>query len=137
MLKQLGTFAIFAVCLFAIVIVMGGCDGDKVDPPIVPTETPMEKLTGSYTLIEVDGVALSPGSYSKLELLPRGNGWSRSSTHLGAASGPTWSASDTTITFTYSTGGTSTDNYTLEGNLFTLTSLVPDGSYIEGLWRKE
>ena len=36
MLKQLGTFAILAVCLFAIVIVMGGCKRTKPkdDPPI-------------------------------------------------------------------------------------------------------
>ena len=131
MFRYLGRFAVLAVCLFTLAMV--GCGpGDK---------TPMEKLTGSYTLIEVNGVALSPESYTKGELLPRGSGWSRSSTQLGAASGPTWSASDTTITFTSSTGGTWTDNYTLEGNLLTIVSVVPvgpDGStYIERLWRKE
>ena len=31
--KHLGTFALLAVCLFAIVIVMGGCGGDEDDPP--------------------------------------------------------------------------------------------------------
>ena len=37
MFKRLGTFAVLAVCLFAIVIVMGGCRRErKVDPPIVP-----------------------------------------------------------------------------------------------------
>ena len=33
MFKQLGTFAILAVCLFAIVLVMGGCGGDDPPPP--------------------------------------------------------------------------------------------------------
>ena len=33
MFKRLGRFAVLAVCLFAIAIVMGGCNGD--DPPIV------------------------------------------------------------------------------------------------------
>ena len=42
MLKQLGTFAILAVCLFAIVIVMGGCERKKVDPPIIHPPPPPE-----------------------------------------------------------------------------------------------
>ena len=40
MFKHLGTFAILAVCLFAIVIVMGGCEREKVDPPIIPPPPP-------------------------------------------------------------------------------------------------
>ena len=34
MFKRLGRFAVLAVCLFAIAIVMVGCGGDEVDPPI-------------------------------------------------------------------------------------------------------
>ena len=36
MFKRLGTFAVLAVCLFAIAIVMVGCDDPPIDPPITP-----------------------------------------------------------------------------------------------------
>ena len=60
MFKHLGTFALLAACLFA--LAMGDCNGNngggttkpKIDPPpTTTTETPMEKLDGSYTLVEV------------------------------------------------------------------------------------
>ena len=58
MFKRLGIFAILAVCLFAIVIVMVGCERDEgekkteiVKPPV--EETPMEKLPGIYELGEL------------------------------------------------------------------------------------
>ena len=52
MFKRLGTFAVLAVCLFAIVIVMGGCGGDE-DRPLPPTEkTFKEQLTeGSWRMV--------------------------------------------------------------------------------------
>ena len=40
MFKRLGRFAVLAVCLFAIAIVMVGCGGDEVDPP--PPDKPVE-----------------------------------------------------------------------------------------------
>ena len=39
MFKRLGTFAVLAVCLFAIAIVMVGCDDPPIDPPITPPVT--------------------------------------------------------------------------------------------------
>ena len=42
MFKRLGIFAVLAVCLFAIVIVMVGCGGDD-DPPPPPPPPPMEE----------------------------------------------------------------------------------------------
>ena len=59
MFKHLGRFAVLAVCLFAIAIVMVGCDGDEdgpppIVPPIVPpVVTQVEKLPGLYELVEV------------------------------------------------------------------------------------
>ena len=56
MFKHLGRFAILAVCLFAIVIVMVGCGPDDPPPPPPPpplVETPMEKLIGVYELAEL------------------------------------------------------------------------------------
>ena len=43
--KHLGTFAILAVCLFAIVIAMGGCGGDEDDPPV--EEEPIQFVSAS------------------------------------------------------------------------------------------
>ena len=77
MFKHLGTFAILAVCLFAIVIVMGGCDGDKpITPPIeLPVDKPpvtqqtQQRFTGTLTVpiaddgevaIELKGLAWNP-----------------------------------------------------------------------------
>ena len=37
MFKRLGMFAILAVCLFAIVIAMGGCDGERVQQLLPPS----------------------------------------------------------------------------------------------------
>ena len=59
MLKQLGTFTILAVCLFA--LAMGDCDNNggttkpRIDPPIIDppvTETPKLKFAGRYELLE-------------------------------------------------------------------------------------
>ena len=70
MFKRLGTFAILAVCLFAIVIVMGGC-GEPIEemlpPPVTPpiTRPPVgqERFTGTLTVPDSDymrGFAWNP-----------------------------------------------------------------------------
>ena len=131
MFKRLGIFAVLAVCLFAIVIVMVGCGNGEDDE-----ETPMEKLTGSYEFsdhVTANRVPLVGGSFS---FGHGGNNWSLSylwddgRTH--SDSGPTWSASATTITFTNSTGLTWTDDYTLVGEVLTF---FYDDNFTE--WRKE
>ena len=51
MFKHLGTFAILAVCLFAIVIVMGGCEKSMdgmLPPPVTPeTDAPETGVAGA------------------------------------------------------------------------------------------
>ena len=39
MFRNLGTLALLALCLFAIVIVMGSC-GERIQPMIAPIEVP-------------------------------------------------------------------------------------------------
>ena len=113
MFKRLGIFAILAVCLFAIVIVMGGCDPDDPPPPppIVPpvetkVETPMEKLAGSYSLVEAQAgnepAARPPGFSGKMFLFTAGG--STYTMSLGPAGNQghytgTWSADQTHLTF--------------------------------------
>lgn len=181
MFRHLGTFALLAVCLFAIVLVMGGCDGERIqqmlpppvtpetdapetsetetgetengspksDPPIVPptTETPLEKLTGSYTLIEWEIVhkeaeggedlVLSPdvGSTGKLHLRPEGNGWSQT-INGETLSGPTWSATATTFTIVADSGSTGTEDYILVGDVLTLV-YDDDSLRMERSWQKD
>ena len=126
MFKQLGRFAVLAVCLFALAMV--GCGPDE-------EETPMEKLAGSYEFSDhvTVNVPLVGGSF---EFSPGGNTWSLhylwedGRTH--SDSGPTWSATDTTITFTNSTGLTWTDDYTLVGEVLTL---FYDDNFTE--WQKD
>ena len=133
--KHLGRFGVLAVCLFAIVIVMGGCGGDEDDPPpdkpveIVtpPVElTPMEKLAGTYWYAEenVDSELLD---FGKLNLGHGGTGWSLTyewrddGTPTTLNSGPSWSASAATITYVYSDGRSDSQDYTLVGKTLTLT----------------
>ena len=154
MFRYLGRFALLAVCLFAIVIVMGGCGTDEDDPPpdkpveIVtppPVElTPMEKLTGSYSWVEGDSVfentVNTPTTSGKLHLRPGGNGWlatyeDEDGDSFGS-SGPTWSANATTLTLIASDGERWVEDYTLEGKVLTLFYLDDVFSYIEK-WRKD
>ena len=71
MFKHLGTFAVLAVCLFAIVIVMGGCDETRqvIVPPSVedpgtvpPVEVTQQRFTGTLTVPddELQGLAWNP-----------------------------------------------------------------------------
>ena len=155
MFRYLGRFGVLAVCLFAIVIVMGGCGGDDDPPPDKPVEivtppvvelTPMEKLTGSYSLVESESVTANQVSLiisGRLHLRPGGNGWlatyeDEDGDSFGG-SGPTWTANATTITFIDSGGETWTDDYTLEGKVLTLANLdteLDESAYIDK-WRKD
>lgn len=50
---KLGTFAPLALCLFALVIAMGGCSEWWDDEEEEEVElTPMQKLAGTYVLVE-------------------------------------------------------------------------------------
>ena len=77
MFKHLGIFAVLAVCLFAIVIVMGGCNGGDnggVDKPIDPPDDSKEKtfkeqLTeGSWRMVSnADGVLINAAAQEMAE----------------------------------------------------------------------
>lgn len=62
MFKHLGTFGILAVCLFAMTMAIVGCGRDDPPPPppieILPeetkVETQVEKLQGTYILVEIE-----------------------------------------------------------------------------------
>ena len=156
MFRYLGRFVVLAVCLFAIAIVMVGCgNGDeKIDPPIDPPVeekqvelTPMEKLTGTYSLVEreaVVGVDVLESTVSgKLHLRPGGNGWlvtyEFEDGDSSGFSGPTWTANATTITFIASDGDRWVEDWTLEGKVLTLALFAEDAedtTYIEK-WRKD
>ena len=71
MFKRLGIFAVLAVCLFTIVIVMGGCNTDPpitppIDPPIdkPPVEVTQQRFTGTLPVPANDpytgGIAWNP-----------------------------------------------------------------------------
>ena len=117
MFKQLGRFGVLAVCLFAIVIVMVGCNGNggggeggngngKGTEIIKPeVETPMEKLAGTYTLVEIrvgNEIIRPPDMSGDLNLYRlSGYPYDMSLTVLGNPLGRvsgTWSADETTIT---------------------------------------
>ena len=136
---------------------MVGCGGDDEDdpppdkpveivtpPPPPPVETPMEKLTGTYAFIEAEGVnaffeVLEPPDSGKLHLRPGGNGWLVTLLQDGDAfgnSGATWSANATTLTLTASDGERLVNDYTLEGQVLTLTQFGEDGGTIQK-WRKD
>ena len=101
MFRQLGRFALLALCLFAIVIAMGSCGpDDPPPPPIEPVEetpgdvdpvdppvelTPMEKLTGTWVCtkwvepqFEREITLANEGITIKLYLQPEGIGWVQS-----------------------------------------------------------
>ena len=141
MFKRLGTFAVLAVCLFAIAMVMVGCGRDDppidkpIDPPpvekpIVPkVETPLEKLAGSYNLVEVfDGIITLriPEVDGRLYMEEGGGDWFWSlnfvnlDNGLVKNSGETWSPSATGIAFITSDGEWLGTEYTLVGSLLTL-----------------
>ena len=130
MLKQLGTFGVLAVCLFALAMV--GCGpGD---------ETPMEKLAGTYTFIDREGGlrgVISPREElpGNLHLMPEGNGWSETIDGV-SSSGLTWSATDTTITRVPSGEESFTEDYTLVGKVLTLV-YEDENLYIEHRWEKD
>ena len=133
MFRHLGRFSVLAVCLFAIVIVMVGCGPDE-------EETPMEKLAGTYTLI--GGEVITGGFTSSREglpgnfhLMPEGNGWSLT-IDGSSVSEPTWSATDTTLTYVTDSGVTETKDYTLVGKVLTLV-YDTDFLYSEHIWQKE
>ena len=159
MFKHLGRFGVLAVCLFAIVIVMGGCGTDNngkgtdpIKPPPVDNngkgtdpmmETPMVKLTGTYSLVESqevrDGEVVKTVS-GKLDLRPGSDGWlvtyELEDGGSFGVSGPTWTANATTLTLIDSDGDRSVENYTLEGKFLTLATFFEQGVRIEK-WLKD
>ena len=152
MFKRLGILGVLAVCLFA--LAMGGCNRDD-PPPDKPIEivtppvelTPMEKLTGIYSLVEDTSVhgreVINPSVSGKLHLRPGGNGWlvtyEGEDGDSSGNSGPTWTANATTITFIASDGERFVEDWTLEGKVLTLAKFAEDfedATYIEK-WRKD
>ena len=140
--KHLGRFAILAVCLFAIVIVMVGCNGGNGPPPppiVQPTETPMEKLEGRYELTEFripdQGVVLRPPGFTgTLGLLSYSDGsdaWHliyesddddlRPFAQAVSSFGSTWSATETTLTLNATAAPTAHFSYSLVGERLTIT----------------
>ena len=144
MFRQLGRFARLATCLFAIAIVMGSC-GEPIDEMMPPTPpppvelTPMEKLAGSYELVEhesdtPENVAISGDMYLK----PGGSSWeirvNLEDEATGTDQGPAWSANATTITFTNTRGPDSVVEYTLEGKFLAITPIKASTETLK--WRK-
>ena len=139
MFRHLGTFAVLAVCLF--VLAMGDCGngngGKKIDSPIIdpPTETPMEKLTGRYELVETvgdSGITRPPDVVGDLVLLAVLDTYTMSITIAGETRfvNGSWGADDTHITF----DGTKY-RYSWDGTYLTFSN--PDGSSLSLKWRKE
>ena len=152
MFKHLGRFSVLAVCLFALAMVGCGNGDEKIDPPIVPPVeekqvelTPMEKLTGTWSLVESTGVdgdgdVLRQDVSGQLILRPEGNGWLVTYVDEDGDSrgnsGQTWSANATTITFIVSGGERFVERYTLEGSFLTVSSFDEDLAFVEK-WRKD
>ena len=133
MFRHLGRFAPLALCLFAIVIVMGSCGTDDPPPPPIEVEptpvepTPMEKLTGTWLKTqEVYGehiFSMSEEGLTIREILkPNGNGWTYTVNGVTKSSGPKWSANATTITYTWPDGSSNSMEYTFIGRILILTS---------------
>ena len=152
MFRQFGRFAPLALCLFAITIVMG-CggssgwwNGEEEEEEEEEVElTPMEKLAGTYELVESEeiwfGDIEEPPTSGTLRLRPEGNGWTR--THKsedGSSSGETgtvWIANATTIAFVDGDGVRNEEDYTLDGKFLTLALISSDGDYsLIEKWRK-
>ena len=141
MFKHLGRFAILAVCLFALAMV--GCNGgeggngngkgtDIIKPAAEPT--PMEKLTGFYSLVEAwednEEVARPPEFSGSLFLYSDGT----SSMHLTVLGNfslttGTWSVDKTHLTLDGERG-----RYTWDGTHLTISDA--DGSF-HIKWRKD
>ena len=149
MFRQLGHFAPLALCLFTLVIAMGSC-GEPIDemmppptpPPTPPPpveETPMEKLAGTYELVEhesdtPENAAISGDMY----LRPGGSTWeirvNLENEATGTNQGPAWSANATTITFTNTSGPDNVVEYTLEGKVLAITPIEASTETLK--WRK-
>ena len=139
MFKRLGRFGVLAVCLFAIVIVMVGCNREDPPPPL-PEETPAEKLTGIYELVESrypDGIILRPPSITGKMFLYNSDTL-RNALYLTSADGDTFN-----MEFTWSMDETYfLDNvgdrlsYTWDGTHLNLTFSAGGRSVVTS-WRKE
>lgn len=142
MLKRF--LGVLAVCLFAMAMAIVGCGGDDEDekPPPPPVLTPMEKLAGNYSYVE--GISIDEDSdlvSGEMHLRPEGRGWivvyEFKDEDSRRYAGPTWSATDTTITFIDSRDQVSViENYTLEGKFLTLASFEAGDEFILK-WRKD
>ena len=150
MFRHLGTFAVLAVCLFALAMV--GCGngngGTKIDPPIIDppiidppvTETPKLKFTGSYELVEArypDGTIRHPPSLTgKMFLFALDS--LRNTFSLTSADGDrievkfTWSPDETH--FLDNAGKRMT--YTWDGTHLNLTYTSDNGQTLVTSWKK-
>ena len=151
MFKRLGIFAVLAVCLFAIAIVMVGCGtgngGDdeeekKTDIVTLLTETPMEKLVGTYTLVEAERngeIRRPPAITGKMFLRAPGGISSPSSIHIGTGDIVVLSLQfPFSVDETYFSMGQDQTRYTWDGTHLSFSVSDPtDGSVFTLKWRKE
>ena len=148
MFRHLGRFAPLALCLFAIVIAMGGCSEwweEEEEEEEEVELTPMEKLAGTYELVEKQviwmGSIEEPPTSGTLRLRPEGNGWSTTYVFADGDSdarvGLLWTANTTTITFIESERFTWSEDYTWEGKFLKLEYFAPEWSETQTeKWRK-
>lgn len=138
------TFGLILACLLALFI--ASCsqdDTEETSSEIVTPPTPMEQLTGKYTLASLEmnvdavGVVLeSPAIFGDLTLGASGGSWSMTfvATETGLSenvSGDRWSASATTLTL----APDPPETYTWDGTYLTLTG-VTEGIELTLKWQK-
>ena len=136
MFKRLGIFAVLAVCLFAITIVMVGCNGEDDE------DTHEEKLAGVYDLVEMGGdfaVVAPPTVTGIFTLLSTGDWsmnirWDDGST-LGN-SGSSWSATETTLTTTDYDGITENTSYRWVGERLETSLSTTTGEILRIMWEE-
>ena len=140
-------FGLISVCLLAISIL--GCSQDEMeetDTKIVTPPTPMEQLTGKYTLISfeanIDGVSLilePPAAFGEFTLGSGGGSWSLTLVISKAdfdenLSGNSWSANATTLMlYPYNDPP---DPYKWEGKYLILIYVAEDSTQITSKWQK-
>lgn len=132
-------FQLTLACLLAIFIV--GCSQDDTEetaPEIVTPPTPMEELTGKYTLatigINIDGVLLGlepPAIFGEMSLGANGGNWSLTfvATETGVSeniTGTSWRANATTLTLSPDPP----EPYTWDGTYLILNEIDDDGTEI-------
>lgn len=138
------TFRLISACLLALFIASCGQDDtEETSPEIVTPPTPMEQLTGKYTLatleMNIEGVILTlepPAMFGEMSLESGGGNWSVTfvATETGVsenATGTSWSANATNITLSPDPP----EPYTWDGTYLTFTD-VSEGIKITLKWQK-